>query len=49
MTTFDELVHGLFADLFRASPVFATWIGNHDHDGAWPDQSEAGSRALVSS
>ena len=42
MTTFDELVHGLFADLFRASPVFATWIGNHDHDGEWPDQSEAG-------
>jgi uncharacterized protein (DUF885 family) len=47
VTTFDELVHGLFADLFRASPVFATWIGNHDHDGAWPDQTEAGSRALV--
>ena len=47
MTTFDELVHGLFADLLRASPVFATWLGNHDHDGAWPDQTEAGSRALV--
>ncbi|MDA8237320.1 MAG: DUF885 domain-containing protein [Chloroflexi bacterium] len=47
MTTFDELVRGLFADLFRASPVLASWIGNHDHDGAWPDQSEAGSRALV--
>ena len=47
MTTFDELVHGLFADLFRASPVLATWLGNHDHDGMWPDQSEAGSRALV--
>ena len=47
MTTFDELVHGLFADLFDASPVFATWLGNHDHDGAWPDQTEAGSRALV--
>ena len=47
MTTFDELVHGLFADLFRASPVLATWIGDHDHDGRWPDQSEAGSQALV--
>ncbi len=47
MTTFDELVHGLFADLFRASPVFATRLGNHDHDGTWPDRSEAGSRALV--
>ena len=47
MTTFDELVHGLFADLFRVSPVFATWLGDHDHDGAWPDQTEAGSRALV--
>ena len=47
VTTFDELVHGLFADLFRASPVFATWLGNHDHDGAWPDQTEAGARAFV--
>ncbi len=46
-TTFDELVHGLFADLFRASPVLATWIGEHEHDGRWPDQTEAGSRALV--
>ena len=36
MTTFDELVHGLFADLFRASPVLATWLGNHDHDGSGP-------------
>jgi uncharacterized protein (DUF885 family) len=47
MTTFDELVHGLFADLFRASPVFATWVGNHDHDGEWPDQSETGTHAFV--
>ena len=47
MTTFDELVHGLFADLFRASPVLATWIGSHENDGSWPDQSAAGSRALV--
>ncbi|MFH1475234.1 MAG: DUF885 domain-containing protein [Chloroflexota bacterium] len=47
MTTFDDLVQGLFADLFPASPVFATWLGNHDHDGAWPDQTEAGSRARV--
>ena len=47
MTTFDELVHGLFADLFRVNPVFATLIGNHDHDGEWPDQTEYGSRSLV--
>jgi uncharacterized protein (DUF885 family) len=47
VTTFDELVRGLFTDLFRASPVLATWIGNHDHDGQWPDLSEDGSRALV--
>ena len=47
MTTFDELVHGLFADLFRVNPVFATLIGNHDHDGEWPDQTEHGSRSLV--
>lgn len=48
MTTFDELVRGLFADLFRASPVLATWIGDHDHDGRWPDRTEAGSHVLVS-
>jgi len=47
VTTFDELVHGLFADLFRASPVFATSLGHHDHDGEWPDRTEAGSHALV--
>ena len=47
MTTFDELVHGLFADLFRVSPVFATSLGHHEHDGEWPDLSEVGARALV--
>jgi uncharacterized protein (DUF885 family) len=47
VTTFAELVHGLFRDLFRASPVYATGLGNHDHDGAWPDWTEAGSHALV--
>ncbi len=47
MTTFDELVQGLFTELFRASPVLATSVGNHDHDGEWPDQTEAGSRSLV--
>ncbi len=48
MTTFDELIHAFFADLFRVRPVLATRLGNHDHDGSWPDQTEAGSRALVS-
>ncbi len=47
MTTFDELVHGLFADLFRASPVFATWVGDHEHDGEWPDHSAAGTHAFM--
>jgi len=47
VTTFDELVHGLFADLFRVSPVFATSLGDHEHDGEWPDRSASGARALV--
>lgn len=47
MSTFDELVHGLFADLFRVSPVFGTSLGDHEHDGDWPDLGEAGARALV--
>ena len=38
MTTFSDLVPSFFADLFRANPVLATLVGNHDHDGEWPDQ-----------
>jgi uncharacterized protein (DUF885 family) len=47
VTTFDELVHLFLGELFRARPVLATSIGNHEHDGRWPDQTEAGSRAFV--
>ena len=42
MSTFRELIPPFFADLFRANPVLATTLGNHDHDGEWPDLSPAG-------
>ena len=47
VSTFAELLGPFFADLFRASPVLATWLGNHDHDGDWPDPSEAGAAARL--
>ncbi len=47
MSTFSELLGPFFEDVFRASPVLATWLGNHDHDGEWPDPSEAGAAARL--
>lgn len=47
MSTFRDLVPPFFADLFRAHPVLATELGNHDHDGEWPDLSHAGTAARV--
>jgi uncharacterized protein (DUF885 family) len=47
VSTFSELVPPFFADLFRANPVLATSLGNHDHDDEWPDLSPAGSAARV--
>jgi uncharacterized protein (DUF885 family) len=47
VTTFDELVHLFLGELFRARPVLATSIGNHEHDGRWPDHTEVGSQAFV--
>ena len=47
MTTFRDLVPSFFADLFRANPVLATALGNHDHDAEWPDLSPAGTAARV--
>lgn len=40
---FRALIDQLLAEYFRLDPVRATEIGNHDHDGAWPDLSPAGS------
>ena len=47
MTTFSELVPTFFADLFRANPVLATTLGNHEHDDEWPDLSPAGTAAGI--
>ena len=47
MSSYRDLVPPFFADLFRAYPVLATALGNHDHDGEWPDLSPAGRVARV--
>jgi len=47
VSTYRDLVPPFFADLFRAHPVLATALGNHDHDGEWPDLSPAGTAARI--
>ena len=47
MSTYRDLVSPFFADVFRAYPVLATALGNHDHDGDWPDLSPEGTAARV--
>ena len=42
MPGFDAAFRGFLSDYFRLYPVNATAIGEHGHDGAWPDASEAG-------
>jgi uncharacterized protein (DUF885 family) len=44
---FRALVDELLADYFRLDPVHATEIGNHDHDGKWPDLTDAGRAARL--
>ncbi len=39
----DELLDGYFAQY----PVSATEIGNHDHDGEWPDLTDDGAAARL--
>ena len=39
---FQTLVDELLAEYFRRSPVHATQVGIHDHDGRWPDLTDAG-------
>ena len=41
----QPLVDELLAGWFRHYPVHATELGNHEHDGAWPDLSPAGGEA----
>lgn len=40
--TVAETADAIFAAYFASHPVSATASGVHDHDGAWPDLSEAG-------
>ncbi|HET9497480.1 MAG TPA: DUF885 domain-containing protein [Candidatus Limnocylindria bacterium] len=44
---FRALVDELLAEYFRLDPVHATEIGNHDHDGEWPDLTDAGRAARL--
>ncbi len=43
----QPLVDDLLAGWFRHDPVLATELGNHDHDGSWPDLTPAGHEARV--
>ena len=43
----QAVVDRFFADFFRLYPVDATEAGNHDHDGEWPDLSDAGKDARL--
>jgi uncharacterized protein (DUF885 family) len=45
--TFPALVDELLAQYLRVSPVHATELGNHEHDGAWPDLTAAGREARL--
>jgi uncharacterized protein (DUF885 family) len=40
---FAEARDAFFADYFRLYPIHATEAGNHEHDGRWPDLTDAGS------
>jgi uncharacterized protein (DUF885 family) len=44
---FRALVDELLAEYFRLDPVHATEIGNHEHDGDWPDLTDAGRAARL--
>ena len=44
MTVFAERIDTFLAEYFRLHPLRATDAGVHEHDGRWPDLSEAGRR-----
>jgi uncharacterized protein (DUF885 family) len=46
-SSFAEAQDAFFADFFRLYPTDATDIGNHEHDGRWPDLTDAGGRARL--
>jgi uncharacterized protein (DUF885 family) len=41
-SSFAEAQAAFFADFFRLYTVHATEAGNHEHDGRWPDLTDAG-------
>jgi uncharacterized protein (DUF885 family) len=41
-SSFAEAQAAFFTDFFRLYPVHATNAGNHEHDHAWPDLTDAG-------
>ena len=44
---FDDVVAVFLEELFALQPDVATAVGDHRHDGRWPDMSEAGHAARV--
>ncbi len=47
VTDFDTHVRAFLDATFALDPVFATAMGNHDHDGRWPDLSPSGQERRV--
>ena len=47
MTAFETAFQPFLDELFELDPVFATRIGEHVHDGAWPDMTETGRRTRL--
>ena len=47
MSEFSARVQVFLDEFFGLYPVAATAIGNHDHDGEWGDQGEAGRTARL--
>ncbi len=47
MSDFDAAFREFLAEYFAQNPVLATATGEHRHDGAWPDATEAGRRARL--
>ncbi|MEJ7802286.1 MAG: hypothetical protein WKH68_02790, partial [Candidatus Limnocylindria bacterium] len=46
--TFSLAQDAFFTDYFHHYPVHATNAGNHEHDGAWPDMTDAGTQKRLS-
>src|SRR5581483_3997921 len=39
---FDRFSEGFLKELLAMEPTVATQMGDHDHDGEWPDKTPAG-------